>query len=148
MNFKYYTLLNRKIIFAVLLMTLNCISCEQKYILHDSDIVGTWKLENEGSLFLFKSDGSFEAHELYSNTIFLPDKRNVKCNGKGIWNLIEGQTGMEVDLFFQSTSCEHNGYKMQLLIQREGMFDNGKIMYLFLWIEEEGGSVYKFLKIR
>jgi hypothetical protein len=109
-------------------------------------IVGLWVNEIDSSKIIFKSNGTFEDIEIFTNHFFLIDSMNSKCDGVGTWSLVDGQTGYEIDMFFQSTSCNHNGYKKPISIEREGVLNNGKILYLYEWVEEEGGERYKFKK--
>lgn len=111
------------------------------------DIVGRW-VSSDGAVLELNKDGSFSGRSLPGEKIFFPsiEFMNKRFEGNGYWELRKGQNRWEISLEFKHISGRERGYSTQILMSREGAWENGDIWYLFEWVSEEGGERYRFDK--
>lgn len=114
----------------------------------ENDILGNWEGQ-DGSVFVFKADGTFSSSSLPAQLVLLPKDQyvNQRFDGTGKWLLRKGSTNWEVYINFKQVSDKKYKSAFPLLVAGEnGLLDNKPPWYLFIWKEEEGEDRYKFTK--
>ena len=107
------------------------------------ELVGRWVHPNGATLEL-QADGSFEGNSLPTGSAFWPSGNPGQFNGQGNWILGAGKQENQVILHFQTSTNVSAGprFETKLMMDRS----EGEL-FLYDWIEEEGGQRFKMIKI-
>ncbi len=113
----------------------------------DEEIYGVWKNKEVGS-FTFRKDHTFSGTNLKSGIfLFQPQNPNKLFNGMGTWKLQKEDGYWEIELYFNSYSIGDDKILYHLLIGGEnGILENKRPWYLYVWKDEEGGERIIFKK--
>jgi hypothetical protein len=102
-----------------------------------TDVVGVW-VNADGAQLTLETNGQFTARGLPTTIFWRRDQPGPAIDGKGTWQLHEGQPYWEVKLGFDEIGGRPASREITVLVS-----GGGASTYLYRWKGEEGEDRYK-----
>jgi hypothetical protein len=106
------------------------------------DIVGEWAGPGDATLD-FMQTGQFSARRLPGRLLLGPGYGGEVYAGIGHWTLGDGPAETDVILVFNAIADRQHGFRTSVMTS-----GSGASLRLFLWMREEGGARFEFVKRR
>jgi hypothetical protein len=106
------------------------------------DVYGLW-INSDGSQLLLDESGKFSAYALPVSVFTSPDRKGPPFSGSGTWRIQKNSPYWEVYLGFDEIDGHSDSLGTALLVA-----GSGSSLYLYQWVEEEGGARYTFSRAK